>query len=52
LSATILTFDADNNVIDRLTYSVTVDALNRYQFEILDEQMSNLPIPYLVADIS
>lgn len=46
----ILTFDDTNNVVERLTYSVSMDANDRYQFEILDETLSSLAIPLLVSD--
>jgi aspartate 1-decarboxylase len=35
LNVTVLNFDAHNNIIDSLSYSVTVDALNRYQMRIV-----------------
>lgn len=45
----ILTFDADNNVVERLSYSVSIDHHDRYHFEILDETSRALPIPLLVS---
>ena len=33
----ILTFDRNNQITDRLTYSVTRDSADRYCFEIIDE---------------
>jgi len=47
LSPVILTFDSANNVIERLRYSVRQDEAGRYQFAILNEEGSQLPIPLL-----
>lgn len=47
----VLTFDGENNVVERLSYSVSVDAHGRYQFEILDETSAKLAIPLLVSGI-
>ncbi len=49
LKPKVLTFDEDNRVRDRLSYSVDVDPQGRYTFEILDEANSTLPIPLLVS---
>ncbi|KEA03013.1 MULTISPECIES: aspartate 1-decarboxylase [Rhizobium/Agrobacterium group] len=49
LKPKVLTFDADNNVVDRLSYSVSVDAQDRYHFDILDETLTSLPVPLLVS---
>ncbi|QRM32342.1 aspartate 1-decarboxylase [Microvirga sp. VF16] len=43
----ILTFDRENNVVERLSYRVRVDATGRYQFSILDEAGVRQPIPLL-----
>ncbi len=45
----VLTFDEDNRVRDRLSYSVDVDPQGRYTFDILDEANTTLPIPLLVS---
>ncbi len=45
LSPAVLTFNSANNIIERLRYSVRQDKSGRYQFAILDEAGSNLPIP-------
>ncbi len=45
LSPAVLTFDSGNNVVERLRYSVRRDESGRYQFAILDETGSRLPIP-------
>jgi aspartate 1-decarboxylase len=49
LKPRVLTFDEDNRVRDRLSYSVDVDAQGRYTFDILDEANTTLPIPLLVS---
>ncbi len=49
LKPKVLTFDEDNRVRDRLSYSVDVDPQGRYTFDILDEANSTLPIPLLVS---
>ncbi|KQS95456.1 aspartate 1-decarboxylase [Rhizobium sp. Leaf386] len=49
LKPKVLTFDEDNRVRDRLSYSVDVDPQGRYTFDILDEANSKLPIPLLVS---
>ncbi|KLK92513.1 hypothetical protein AA309_14365 [Microvirga vignae] len=45
----ILTFDHDNNVVERLCYQVRVDATGRYQFSILNEAGVRQPIPLLTG---
>ncbi len=52
LNPKVLTFDSANNVVDRMSYSVSLNAGNGYHFEILDDAANSLPIPLLVADIS
>lgn len=49
LKPCILTFDQDNRVRDRLSYSVDRDAQGRYSFSILDEANAALAIPALVS---
>jgi aspartate 1-decarboxylase len=49
LKPKVLTFDEDNHVRDRLSYSVDVDPQGRYTFDILDEANTPLPIPLLVS---
>ncbi len=49
LKPRVLTFDKDNRVIDRLSYSVERDQTGRYSFSILDETSAKLPIPALVS---
>ncbi|RUX86633.1 aspartate 1-decarboxylase, partial [Mesorhizobium sp. M7D.F.Ca.US.004.01.2.1] len=44
-----VTFDQDNNILDRLSYSVDLDAQGRYSFSILDEANEPLAIPALVS---
>ena len=46
----ILTFDRDNNIVERLTYRTTLDAEGRYQFSILNEAGVGLPIPLRKAE--
>ena len=52
LKPKVLTFDAQNNVVDRLTYSVSFDEDNRYRFEILDDNAKPLCVPLLVSGAS
>ena len=52
LKPKVLTFDAQNNVVDRLTYSVSCDEDNRYRFEILDDNAKPLSVPLLVSGVS
>jgi aspartate 1-decarboxylase len=52
LKPKVLTFDAENNVVDRLTYSVSCDEDNRYRFEILDDNAKPLSVPLLVSGAS
>lgn len=49
LKPRIVTFDQDNYILDRLSYSVDRDAHGRYSFSILDEANEVLPIPALVS---
>lgn len=49
LKPRILTFDQDNRIRDRLSYSVDRDAQGRYSFSILDESNTTLAIPALVS---
>lgn len=49
LKPKVLTFDDSNEVSDRLTYSVSVDAQGRYSFDILDQANASLPIPSMVS---
>ncbi|SDO04441.1 hypothetical protein SAMN05216328_15019 [Ensifer sp. YR511] len=44
-----LTFDENNLVQNRLSYSVGVDAYGKYSFEILDETETPLPIPLMAS---
>jgi len=46
----ILTFDRDNHISDRMTYSVTCDGAERYGFEILGEAGDVKPIPLRSAE--
>ena len=50
LKPSILTFDQDNRIRDRLSYSVDRDALGRYSFSILEEANAALAIPALVSN--
>ncbi|CAN7698444.1 aspartate 1-decarboxylase [Mesorhizobium sp. LjRoot246] len=49
LKPRIVTFDQDNHIRDRLSYSVDFDAHGRYSFSILDEANAALAIPALVS---
>lgn len=49
LKPKVLTFDGDNNIVDRLSYSVSIDDRNRYRFEILDEASTSLSVPRLAS---
>lgn len=49
LKPRVLTFDKDNHIAERLTYSVERDQAGRYAFSILDEDSAVLPIPALVG---
>lgn len=48
LKPRVLTFDKDNRIADRLTYSVERDHAGRYSFSILDEVDQTISIPALV----
>lgn len=50
LKPSILTFDQDNRIRDRLSYSVDRDALGRYSFSIQDEANAALAIPARVSN--
>ncbi|AFL49554.1 aspartate 1-decarboxylase [Sinorhizobium fredii] len=49
LKPKVLTFDENNRIRDRLTYSVEFDQQGRYTFSILDEDDRRQPIPLPVA---
>ncbi|WP_018237450.1 aspartate 1-decarboxylase [Ensifer sp. BR816] len=49
LKPKILTFDENNHIRDRLTYSVEFDQRGQYTFSILDEEDRRQPIPLPVA---
>ena len=49
LKPRIVTFDQDNHIRDRLSYSVDLDAGGRYSFSILDEANEALAIPALIS---
>lgn len=49
LKPRVLTFDADNHIRERLSYSVERDAQGRYSFAILDQEDAALAIPALVS---
>lgn len=49
LKPRVLTFDRDNNITERLTYSVERNAGRGYSFSVLDEAGAALPIPALVG---
>lgn len=49
LKPKVLTFDENNHIRDRLSYSVEVNAEGRYTFDILDESDNALPVPLLVS---
>ncbi|TIO50410.1 MAG: aspartate 1-decarboxylase [Mesorhizobium sp.] len=49
LKPRVLTFDKDNRIIDRLTYSVERDAEGGYSFSILNEANNVLPVPALAG---
>jgi aspartate 1-decarboxylase len=45
----VLTFDKDNRIVDRLTYSVESNAEGGYSFSILDEARNALSVSALVG---
>lgn len=45
----MLTFDKNNRILDRLTYSVGRDAEGGCSFSILHEARNALPVPALVG---
>lgn len=49
LKPKVLTFDRENHVTERLTYSVELDAEGRYTFDIRNQADTRLPIPLLVS---
>ncbi|MER8601985.1 aspartate 1-decarboxylase [Mesorhizobium sp. M1339] len=49
LKPRIVTFDPDNHIRDRLSYSVGLDGQGRYSFCILDEANAAFAIPALVS---
>ncbi|MDX8480798.1 aspartate 1-decarboxylase [Mesorhizobium sp. VK24D] len=49
LKPRVLTFDKDNRIVDRLTYSVERDAGGGYSISILNETNNVLPVPVLVG---
>ncbi len=49
LKPKVLTFDENNNIRDRMSYSVYVDPQGRYTFEIFDEAHVSLPVPLMVS---
>ncbi|MGX5829283.1 aspartate 1-decarboxylase [Mesorhizobium sp. 43Arga] len=49
LKPRVLTFDRDNRIVDRLTYSVGHNGDGGYSFSILDEASNALPVPALVG---
>lgn len=49
LKPKVLTFDEDNRVRDRLSYSVDIDPQGRYTFDILDEANTTRPVSLLVS---
>ncbi|CDX52696.1 Aspartate 1-decarboxylase 2 [Mesorhizobium plurifarium] len=49
LKPRVLTFDKDNRIVDRLTYSVERDAGGSYSFSILNESNDVLRVPALVS---
>jgi aspartate 1-decarboxylase len=49
LKPRIVTFDQDNHILDRLSYSVDLDEQGRYRFSILGEENEALAIPALVS---
>lgn len=49
LKPKVLTFDENNHIRDRMSYSVSVDPEGRYTFDILDQANTALAIPLLVS---
>ncbi|CDX18352.1 Aspartate 1-decarboxylase 2 [Mesorhizobium plurifarium] len=49
LKPRVLTFDKDNRIVDRLTYSLERDAGGDYSFSILNESNDVLRVPALVG---
>ncbi|WDZ81931.1 aspartate 1-decarboxylase (plasmid) [Ensifer adhaerens] len=51
LKPKVITFDQNNRIRERLTYSVDVDAKGRYAFSILNETNTALPTPQPVTGL-
>jgi aspartate 1-decarboxylase len=49
LNPKVLTFDENNQIHERLSYSVNVDPQGRYNFDILDQANTVRPIPLMVS---
>lgn len=49
LKPKVLTFDENNHIRDRLSYSVSVGVDGKYTFEILDHAHTALSIPLMVS---
>lgn len=49
LKPKVLTFDRENHITERLTYSVELDAEGRYTFDIRNQADTRPPIPLLVS---
>ncbi|RUV66495.1 MULTISPECIES: aspartate 1-decarboxylase [unclassified Mesorhizobium] len=49
LKPRVLTFDRDNHIAERLTYSVDRSSDGNYSFSVLDEAGAALPVPALVG---
>ncbi|MGH6813095.1 MAG: aspartate 1-decarboxylase [Methylocella sp.] len=45
LNPAVVTLDEDNNIVERLRYSVRLDGSGRYEFAILNEGGTRLKIP-------
>ncbi|WP_026622737.1 aspartate 1-decarboxylase (plasmid) [Ensifer sp. WSM1721] len=52
LKPKVLTFDENNHIRDRLSYSVGIDPDGIYTFEILDQANTALPNPLVVSGAS
>ncbi|MBB4189239.1 aspartate 1-decarboxylase [Sinorhizobium terangae] len=49
LKPKVLTFDENNHIRDRMSYSVNIDPEGRYTFEIFDETHTSLSVPLMVS---
>ncbi|MCZ4093552.1 aspartate 1-decarboxylase [Sinorhizobium psoraleae] len=49
LKPKVLTFDENNHIRDRMSYSVNIDPEGRYAFEIFDETHTSLSVPLMVS---